>query len=142
MIKIKYFSVGIIFSLLLTLAAEAAYGSEDSIEIIAYANSAVAIQPIVHKSVQVSEKTINKNNIDLLLSTKLPAIKKPQKITNPEIASVNAVNNSVSEMNNNVAMLKPARNNVLSRKQMNEAGVKMLRRFMILPMMYSNIRKK
>lgn len=140
MTELKYFIVGIFFSLLLMLATEAVYAKEP-VEVIAYANDAMDTVVINRKTPRVIEKIWEQKEAAEIEENKIPAVD-AQKPATYQIEAVTEDVTIVEIPPSKIAMQVPAKRRLLSREELNEGGAKMFKRLFMLPLMYSNIRKK
>lgn len=136
----KYFMVGIIFSLLLMLGVETVY-AKGPVEVIAYADDTIGIVTNNQQTARIIEQYLNQSETVESAENNTPA-EAVQKPVDSQVVqkSVNAM--LVNKPERKIAMHKPVKHRLLSRKELNEGGAKMFKRIFLLPMMYSNIRKK
>lgn len=140
MAELKYFIVGIFISLLLMLATEAVYAKEP-VEVIAYANDAIDTVIIKRKTPRVIEKIWEQKEAAEIEGQKTP-VANTQKPATSQIEPVPEDVTTVKESLSKIAMQEPDKRRLLSRKELNEGGARMFERLFMLPIMYSNIRKK
>lgn len=138
MAELKYFIVGIFISLLLMLATEAVYAKEP-VEVIAYANDAIDTVIIKRKTPRVIEKI--QKEVAEIEGQKTP-VANTQKPATSQIEPVPEDVTTVKKSLSKIAMQEPDKRRLLSRKELNEGGATMFKRLFMLPIMYSNIRKK